>query len=128
MHEKIIGRRYLRELFGAIGIYALILTAAIVYGRTLAEGPARTLVLASPVIGVALAVWAIVRHMRRVDEFIRQSTLENLGIAAALTAALTLTYGFLETAGFPRLSMFTVWPLMGACWLVTGLVRGCAFK
>lgn len=23
------------------------------------------------------------------------------------------TYGFLETAGYPRLSMFTVWPLMG---------------
>ncbi|MDM5181148.1 hypothetical protein PO883_28610 [Massilia sp. DJPM01] len=128
MHEKIIGRRYLRELFGAIGIYALILTAAIVFGRTLAAGPARTLVLVSPVIGIALAAWAIVRHMRRVDEFIRQSTLENLGIAAALTAGLTLTYGFLETAGFPRLSMFTVWPLMGASWLMTGLVRGCLFK
>ncbi|MDQ1833328.1 hypothetical protein [Massilia scottii] len=128
MHEKIIGRRYLRELFGAIGIYALILTAAIVYGRALADGPLRTLVLVSPVIGIVLAVWAIVRHMRRVDEFIRQSTLENAAIAAALTAALTLTYGFLETAGFPRLSMFAVWPLMGACWLVTGLVRGCAFK
>ncbi|HEX8612386.1 MAG TPA: hypothetical protein VF800_13960 [Telluria sp.] len=128
MHEKTIGRRYMLELFSALALYALILTVSIVYGRPLPEGPARTLVLASPMIGFALALWAIVRHMRRVDEFIRQSTLENVAIAAAVTASLSFTYGFLEIAGFPRLSMFTIWPLMGACWLVTGAVRGCTFK
>ncbi|MEA1674025.1 hypothetical protein [Nitrospirillum sp. BR 11163] len=35
-----------------------------------------------------------------------------IGFAFAGTALLTFTYGFLEVAGFPRLSMFMVWPLM----------------
>lgn len=128
MHEKTIGRRYLRELFGAIGIYGAILTLAIVYGKGMPDGLARTLVLASPMIGVGLAVWAIVRQMRRVDEFVRKVTLENVAIAAAVTATLTFSYGFLELAGFPRLSMFAVWPLMGACWLATGMLRCRTFR
>lgn len=123
MHEKTIGRRYLRELFGAIAIYGLLLTLSIVFGKEMPHGPARTLVLASPVIGVALAVWAIVRQMRRVDEFVRLVTLQNIAIAAAVTASLTFSYGFLELAGFPRLSMFVVWPLMGASWLLVCAVR-----
>ena len=39
------------------------------------------------------------------------------------TALLTFTYGFLETTGFPKLSMFFVWPLMGAFWVI-GCVLG----
>ena len=123
MHEKIIGRRYLRELFGAIGIYWLLLAVSIMFGKDLPNGPARTLILAAPVLGVALAVWAIVRQMRRVDEFVRQVTLQNIAISAAITASLTFSYGFLELAGFPRVSMFVVWPIMAASWLLIVLVR-----
>ncbi|NHZ61553.1 hypothetical protein [Massilia genomosp. 1] len=123
MHEKVIGRRYLRELFGAIGVYWLLLTLSIVFGKDLPNGPARTLILAIPVIGVALAVWAIVRQMRRVDEFVRLLTLQNIALAAAITASLTFSYGFLELAGFPRVSMFVVWPVMAVSWLLIGLVR-----
>ncbi|NHZ99609.1 hypothetical protein [Massilia sp. CCM 8734] len=123
MHEKIIGQRYLRELFGAIGVYWLLLTLSIVFGKNLPNGPARTLILAIPVIGVALAVWAIVRQMRRVDEFVRMVTLQNIAMAAAITASLTFSYGFLELAGFPRVSMFVVWPLMAVSWLLIVLVR-----
>ena len=39
-----------------------------------------------------------------------------MAIAAAVTAGWTFTYGFLENAGYPRLSMFIVWPVMGAVW------------
>ncbi|NHZ43979.1 hypothetical protein [Massilia aquatica] len=123
MHEKIIGRRYLRELFGAIGVYWLLLAMSIAFGKELPNGPARTLILAAPVFGVALAVWAIVRQMRRVDEFVRQVTLQNIAISAAITASLTFSYGFLELAGFPRVSMFVVWPIMAASWLLIVLVR-----
>ncbi|NHZ32755.1 hypothetical protein [Massilia rubra] len=123
MHEKVIGQRYLRELFGAIGVYWLLLTLSIVFGKNLPNGPARTLILAIPVIGVALAVWAIVRQMRRVDEFVRMVTLQNIAIAAAITASLTFSYGFLELAGFPRVSMFVVWPVMAVSWLLIVLVR-----
>jgi len=64
----------------------------------------------------------VVRQIRRIDEYVRQTMLENLAIAAGVTAGLSFTYGFLETAGFPKLTMFAVWPVMGAAWfLMTGL-------
>jgi hypothetical protein len=116
MHEKRVNRIYLRELGGALLAYLAILMAAIQFGRPMEDGILRTLVLASPMTGFCLAVWAVARHVRRVDEFIRQSTLETLAIAAAVTAGLSFTYGFLETAGYPKLSMFTVWPVMGGVW------------
>ena len=31
--------------------------------------------------------------------------------------------GFLENAGYPRLSMFTVWPVMGAVWAVLAIAE-----
>lgn len=123
MHEKRVNRIYLRELGGALLVYVAILLAAIQFGRPMEEGVLRTLVLASPMIGFCLAVWAVARHVRRVDEFIRQSTLETLAIAAAVTAGLSFTYGFLETAGYPKLSMFTVWPVMGGVWGALACLR-----
>ena len=55
---------------------------------------------------------------------IRRFLLESVALAAAITAGLTFTYGFLETAGFPRLSMFSVWcVLCGATVLVCALRR-----
>src|SRR2546427_6769491 len=68
-------------------------------------------------LAFALAVRAIVRLVRDTDEFLRKSMLEQLAIAAAGTAGITFTYGFLEMAGFSQLSMFIVWPLMGALWV-----------
>ncbi len=123
MHEKTINRRYHKELFGALGIYAVLLVGAISYGRGMPDGVLRTLVLASPMIGFGLAAWAIARHIRRIDEYLRQFTLENLGIAAAATAGISFTYGFMETAGYPRQSGFVVWCLMGAVWMLVTLVR-----
>lgn len=112
MHEKTVTRIYRRELGAALLVYTVLLVASIRLGRPMDAGMMRTLALASPVIGVLLMVWTLVRHVRRVDEFIRQTTLESVAIAAAVTAGLTFTYGFLETAGYPRLSMFAVLPLM----------------
>ena len=124
MHEKQITRTYLREFFGAMLVYMLLLVAANKLGRPMADGLARTLALASPMIGVLLVIWAIARHFRRVDEFIRLHTLENMAIAAAVTSGLTFTYGFLENAGYPMLSMFIVLPVMFGVWGLVTCVRG----
>jgi len=123
MHEKTIARVYHRELLGSLVLYAVILVATIKYGRGMPEGIVRTLVLASPMIGFFLATWAIARHLKRMDEYLRQFTLENIAIAAAVTMGLSFTYGFMETAGYPLLSMFHVWMVMGATWGITGFVR-----
>lgn len=123
MHEASIGRTYLRELMSALGIYLVLLTIAIVLSHRLEHGALRTLAVASPMIGFGLAVWAIARHLRRVDEFIRMRVLENIAIAAAVTASVSFTYGFLELTGFPQVSMFSVWGVMGASWLAVHAVR-----
>lgn len=123
MHEKRVGKAYVRELGGAILVYVVLLVAAVRWGRPLEEGAVRTLVLLSPMIGFGLALWAIARHFARVDEYIRRFLLESLALGAGITGGVTFTYGFLETAGFPRLSMFTVWCVLCGSTGIICLVR-----
>lgn len=73
---------------------------------------------------VNAVIWAIARHLRRVDEYVRQFTLKNIAIAAALTAGATFTYGFMETAGYEKLSMFTVWLVLCGAWGAATCIRG----
>ncbi|HEY2630592.1 MAG TPA: hypothetical protein VGI57_15790 [Usitatibacter sp.] len=123
MHEREVKKAYLRELFGALALYCAVLTAALHFGSGMAAGPARTAVLLSPSLPFLLMVWAVVRQVRRMDEYLRLIALEDFAIIGAVTAGWTFTYGFLETAGFPRLSMFTIWPAMGATWLALCALR-----
>jgi hypothetical protein len=59
--------------------------------------------------------------MRRMDELQMRIQFEALGFAFAGTAILTFSYGFLEGLGYPKLSMFMVWPILAVLWVV-GLV------
>lgn len=113
MHEKRVTRAYYIELMTALVVYTVLLSAAIRYGRPMEDGWLRTLVLVTPMIGFGLMIRTIVRHVARIDEYQRIRLLENIAVAAAITLAGTFTYGFLETAGFPKVSMFWVWIGMG---------------
>lgn len=121
-HERRIAKAYTRELLVSLLVYTVLLMAAIRFGRPMPESALRTAVLASPIIGFGLMLRALVRQCARMDEYMRMRLLENISVAAGITAGLTFTYGFLETAGFPKLPMFTVWPLLAASF---GLVQLC---
>jgi hypothetical protein len=123
MYKKKIMKPYFREMACAFALYALLLFSSIHFGRPMADSLLRTVVLASPIAGFGLMLLAIARHLARIDEYLRQRLLETFALAAAITAGITFTYGFLETAGFPRLSMFTVWPVMGVAWIAVDFVR-----
>lgn len=123
MHEKRIMKSYHRELAGSLVLYGVLLVLAIRFGRPMPEGALRTALLLSPMIGFGAAIWAMARHVRRVDEYVRKALLENVALGAALTAGLSFTYGFLETAGFPLLSMFTVWCVLCGATVLVGVVR-----
>jgi len=97
-------------------LYTAVLFGSIALAKQMDPGATRTVLLLTPMIPVLLAVWAIARQFARMDEFVRLRSLEGLAIAAGVTAGLSLTYGFLESAGFPKISMFWVWPVMGATW------------
>ena len=121
MLEREALKRYRLELGAAMVVYAAVLVGSIHFGRPMQPGAARTLLLMSPAIPLMFATWAIVRQFGRMDEFVRLRSLENFAIAAAVTACVSFTYGFLEGAGYPKLSMFWVWGLMGLTW---GAVAG----
>jgi hypothetical protein len=123
MHEKRVARAYHTELWVAIGVYAVLLIGSIKLARPMDDGTPRTVLLLLPMLGFALMIRAIVRHFARIDEYQRLRMLESIGIAFAITGALTFSYGFLETAGFPKLSMFAVWMVMCASWCGVNLVR-----
>lgn len=114
---------YVRELAGSMAIYIGLLIPSIIYGNELEPGTFKTVLLTCPMIGFMLMIWAIARHFRRMDEYQRLITLETFALAAAVTAALTFTYGFMENAGYPKLSMFWVWGVMCSSWMVVGLLR-----
>jgi energy-converting hydrogenase Eha subunit A len=123
MHEKRVARAYHIELMTALVVYTVLLFAAIRYGRPMPEGWLRTLVLVTPMIGFGLMIRTIARHVARIDEYQRIRLLENIAVAAAITLAGTFTYGFLETAGFPTVSMFWVWIGMGVSTLAVTVMR-----
>jgi hypothetical protein len=123
MHEKQVARAYKTELWTAVAIYAVLLFGSITAARRMEEGMLRTVVMVIPMIGFGLMIRAIARHVARIDEYQRQRILETIALSAAITGAVTFTYGFLETAGFPRLSMFSVWIIMGASWAAVSGMR-----
>jgi len=116
MLEREAKRQYLIEMGATVALYLVTLVGSIRYGRALEPSTTRTLLLLTPVIPVLLMVWVLVRQFGRMDEFVRLRSLEAFSVAGAITAGLTFTYGFLETAGFPKISMFWVWGIMGISW------------
>jgi hypothetical protein len=123
MLERQARNAYLKELSGALALYVVVLCSAIYVARSMEGSLIRTILLLSPMVPIALVVWVIARAFRRMDEYVRLQSLEAVAISAAVTAGLSLTYGFLENVGFPRLSMFVVWPVMGAVWGIVSCTR-----
>ena len=123
MLEREARNKYLLELGGALVLYTAVLVASIYAANTMQPGYARTLVVITPSLPVALVFWVIGRQIRRMDEFVRLRTLESMAISSSVVGAFSLTYGFFEMAGFPRLSMFWVWGLMGLSTFTVASVR-----
>jgi len=77
----------------------------------------------APMLPAIFICGVIIRTIRHLDEMQRKLQFEALAFAFAGTALLSFGYGFLEGAGLPTLSMFVVWPLMAALWVI-GTVIG----
>ena len=123
MREREATRKYLFEFGGSMALYLLVLFLSLRGAVYLEDGVGRTLVLLSPMIPIALALWAYVRQLGRVDEFVRLRNLQSLALAGGITGGFALTWGFLENAGFPRLSMFSVWMVFGASWAAMSVAQ-----
>jgi hypothetical protein len=116
-------KTYLAEFGGGLAVYIGSLAGSM-YGLrhwTLAAAPRYLLALA-PMVGVALCAWAIVRHVRRLDELRRRKELEALTFASVATAFGTVAWAFAETAGAPKLPTFYICPLICVLWAMGYLI------
>jgi hypothetical protein len=109
--ERKSARRYQLEIAAALVLYVATLLPSLSYVEHL-EGPLRILVAVLPMAGFSAIIVAFVRFALRMDEFQRQTLVVSGAIAALGCAFVTMTLGFLENAGFPRISMVFVWPIM----------------
>ena len=106
-------KTYYKELALAGSVYIAVVVASVYLLTRIHLGYWRVPVAVAPVLPAALIVRAIIRHIRRMDELQARIQLESMAFAFAATAMLTLTYGFLQNAGFPNVNWVWVWPLMG---------------
>ena len=115
-------KQYLKELTTTLVVYGVMLFGSIaLLTHVDVARPWRDLIALSPMLPAATMAWVILRELRRMDELQRRIQLEALGFSFAGTAIVTFSYGFLEGLGYPKLSMFTVWPVLAVLWIV-GLV------
>jgi hypothetical protein len=112
-------KQYVIELSATLAVYiAMLVGSILLLTHVDVARPWRDLVALSPMIPAATMAWIILRELRRMDELQRRIQLEALGFSFAATAILTFSYGFLEGLGYPKLSMFTVWPILATLWAV----------
>lgn len=109
-------RPFLVQFAVAMIAYVAAVIISSVLLASVPQGSLRTLCALIPIVPMIVVAVTVIRQMRELDELARAVHLEALAIAFVGTALITFSYGFLETAGFPRLSMFFVWPVLGTLW------------
>jgi hypothetical protein len=83
----------------------------------------RALWLLGPCFGILLLSATVIRHILRVDEYMRKSAIESFAVAGALALICSLAYGFFELAGFPRVSTWWALVVMSSGMLLWRLFR-----
>ena len=122
-------RRYFVEFGASFLAYAgTLFISNSLLAQMSRTSPWRLAVALLPMIPACAPCWAILRQLRRLDELRRRLQLEALAMAVAGTALVTFSYGFLERVGYPKLSMFAVWPIMATFWGVGLFVSNQRFR
>ena len=90
--------RYLREFMPAMAGYVLTLFLSIWLLKLVDEPGLRALIALMPVPAIGLALRAIIRYIRDVDELQQRIELEAVSFAAAFVSILYIAGGFLQLA------------------------------
>ncbi len=114
--------RYFKEFFAALLAYMVALMLSVTLLAHVESQMLRPILALLPMVPGFAMCWIVLRQLRRVDELQRRIQLEAMGFAFAGTALVTFSYGFLEIAGYERLSMFLIWPLMAILWIAGTII------
>ena len=102
-------RAYHRDFWPGVIGYVVALGATLVWGHLDGTTSWRYLWAVLPVIPALWMVRAVLRHIRRIDDYQRLLLLQGLGVGFAIAMVAALTLGFLGIAGLP---------MRGAGWVV----------
>jgi hypothetical protein len=109
--ERAISKAYQREFWPAMIGYLVVLVPVMVWGGLDGDSPWRFVWAVLPVIPMLWVVIAILRHIRRIDDYQRFLLLQGLGVGFAVAMISSVTVGFLAIAGLAI-------PLAG--WIIYG--------
>lgn len=121
MSQRSASFAYVREFGFAMAAYVVVLIVS-VSSLDRVDQPVKTLVALVPLIPAGFALMAYLRFLTRMDELGRRIQLEALAFGFGAAGMLTFAYGFLENAGFPRISYTWVFPLMIGLWGIGGAI------
>lgn len=107
---------YFREFFGAMVVYVVVLFATIPFRDAADATPVKVLWALAPVLPLVLVFWAVVRQYNRMDEMMQRMQSEAFALGAIILGFATVSWGFVETAGLPRLPTILVGPALVALW------------
>jgi hypothetical protein len=97
--DRARSRTYVREFLPGILGYVVVLGAVLVWGHLEGHSPWRYVWAVLPVVPALWIVRAVLRHLRRVDDYQRLLLLQGLGVGFAVAMITALTLGFLGIAG-----------------------------
>lgn len=115
------GRAYRREMLPGMALYVIaVFASSWLIHRGIDSIALRACVAALPGLGLTWVTVAMVRYVRRVDEFVRRIELESIGIAALIVAQAYLVGGLLQLARViavpAEAAMIWVFPLLCLCY------------
>ncbi len=114
---EVAKRQYRVRFWIAMAVYVVTIwpiTAAV----RQAAGSWKIALALTPLIPIAAIFIFAVQMFQGIDELERQIHIEALAIAAGITAILSVTYGFLEVAGFPHISAWYTYSLVMIAWAI----------
>lgn len=113
---KDAAKTYLLEFTAVAAFYTLAVVARPYLVPLIPDAPFRLIATMLPVAPIWLMLVVVVRFYRHVDELEKLKLLENVAIAAGVTACLTTSYALLEDAGLPKLALTWAWPTLAITW------------
>jgi hypothetical protein len=109
-------KRYLVEYLTALAVCIAASGFCIPLARAASSGITRIFFLTVPAAAILVIAIVVLRHFRRVDEFMRRLMVECFAVAGAFTLTWTLAYGVFEIAGLPKISMWWVFGGLALVW------------
>lgn len=126
--QRAVKKQYHRRTMLGVAMYVLVLIPTVLLLNAHPDAPWRVPLALLPVLPIVYGLRSMRKYFLEADELQKRIQLEGFAFGFAGAAMATLTYGFLEMAGFPRLTAWWYWTAMGACWIAGTLLANRSYR